>query len=174
MFERFTPSALRVIVLAQEESRALKHTKIGTEHLLLALTRVLEENDSDLLSNFGVTTDKVRYDLRVLEGVGEVESPGHIPFTRRAKKQLELCLRHSTAHGNNEVDLEHLVLATVDLKVNLGSFSEIAMSHRLIALRGAELSDIFANASRELRNRPCLAQANAPQAVATRLGGVGL
>jgi ATP-dependent Clp protease ATP-binding subunit ClpA len=110
MFERFTDRARRIVVLAQEESRALDHNYIGTEHILLGLLRVGEGPAHQALAAAGVQLDAAR--AKVLEYVGRGEGPpgAHIPFTPRAKKVLELSLREALQLGDNFIGTEHILL----------------------------------------------------------------
>src|SRR6185312_9472594 len=93
MFERFTERARQVVVLAQDEARALRHNYIGTEHLLLGLLREEEGVAARVLDALGVTTDEVRAQVGEVVGRGDEVATGQIPFTPRAKKVLELSLR---------------------------------------------------------------------------------
>ena len=110
MFERFTDRARRIVVLAQEESRALDHNYIGTEHILLGLLRVGEGPAHAALAAEGVELDAAR--AKVLEHVGRGEGPPghHIPFTPRAKKVLELSLREALQLADNFIGTEHILL----------------------------------------------------------------
>jgi ATP-dependent Clp protease ATP-binding subunit ClpC len=111
MFERFTDLARRVVVLAQEEARLLNHNYIGTEHLLLGL---LHDEAQGLarqaLTELGVSAGAVREQIRVIVGAGERGPSGHIPFTPRAKKVLELALREAMQLGTDYIGTEHLLL----------------------------------------------------------------
>jgi ATP-dependent Clp protease ATP-binding subunit ClpC len=114
MFERFTERARQVVVLAQDEARALRHNYIGTEHLLLGLLREEEGLAARVLGSLDVTLDEVR--MQVVRVVGEGEEPfmsGQIPFTPRAKKVLELSLREAMALGHNYIGTEHILLGIV-------------------------------------------------------------
>ena len=111
MFERFTDRARRVVVLAQEESRMLGHTHIGTEHLLLGLVHEGEGVAARALDSLDVTLDAVRQQVEELIGRGqEAPSSGHIPFTPRAKKVLELSLREALQLGDQYIGTEHILL----------------------------------------------------------------
>ena len=113
MFERFTERARRVVVLAQEEARLLNHNYIGTEHVLLGLVREGEGLAAQALTTLEVPLDRVREQVEEIIGKG-VESPtGHIPFTPRAKKVLELVLREALTLGHNYIGTEHLLLGLV-------------------------------------------------------------
>jgi ATP-dependent Clp protease ATP-binding subunit ClpA len=110
MFERFTDEARRVVVLAQEEARTLDHDEIGTEHLLLGL---VHEDDSEVckvLSEFGVDIHAMRRAVLAVVGRGTEPSPSHLPFTRPAKKALELSLRESLQLGHREIRPTHVLL----------------------------------------------------------------
>src|SRR5436309_14251276 len=95
MFERFTDRARHVVVLAQEEARMLNHNYIGTEHLLLGLLGEAEGVAARALESLGISLDAVRQQVEVIIGQGQQAPPGHIPFTPRAKKVLELSLREA-------------------------------------------------------------------------------
>jgi len=110
VFERFTERARQVVVLAQEEARALKHNYIGTEHLLLGLLREEEGVAARVLASLDVTLEGVRSRVEKLVGVGEEVTTGQIPFTPRAKKVLELALREALSIGHNYIGTEHILL----------------------------------------------------------------
>jgi hypothetical protein len=113
MFERFTDRARRVVVLAQEEARMLNHGYIGTEHLLLGLIHEGEGVAAKALTALGIDLDAVRQEVKEVIGRGEQPPSGHIPFTPRAKKVLELSLRESTQLGHNYIGTEHILLGLV-------------------------------------------------------------
>jgi ATP-dependent Clp protease ATP-binding subunit ClpA len=113
MFERFTDRARRVVVLAQEEARMLEHDYIGTEHLLLALIHEGEGVAAQALRVLDVDLDTLRREVEALVGRGQQPTPGHIPFTPRAKKVLELALRESVQLGHAYIGTEHLLLGLV-------------------------------------------------------------
>jgi ATP-dependent Clp protease ATP-binding subunit ClpA len=112
MFERFTDRARRVVVLAQEEARMMSHNYIGTEHLLLGLAAEDDGVGRKVLDQVGVTLASVRAEIERIIGRGRVDNvpEGHIPFTPRAKKTLELALRESVALGHNYIGTEHILL----------------------------------------------------------------
>jgi hypothetical protein len=110
MFERFTDRARRVVVLAQEEARRLNHAHIGTEHLLLGLIREGEGVAARALEALGINRAAVRREVEEIVGRGQQPPPGHIPFTPRAKKVLELSLRESNQLGHNYIGTEHILL----------------------------------------------------------------
>jgi ATP-dependent Clp protease ATP-binding subunit ClpA len=111
MFERFTDRARRVVVLAQEEARDLGHDYIGTEHILLGLIRVSDGVAAQALESLGISLAAVRREVIQIVGQGDMSQlPSHIPFTRRAKKVLELSLREALQLGHNYIGTEHILL----------------------------------------------------------------
>jgi len=110
MFERFTDRARRVVVLAQEESRLLNHNYIGTEHLLLGLIHEGEGVAARALEQLGISLERVRTEVEEIIGQGASSPTGHIPFTPRAKKVLELSLREALELGHNYIGTEHILL----------------------------------------------------------------
>jgi ATP-dependent Clp protease ATP-binding subunit ClpC len=110
MFERFTDQARRIVVLAQEEARLLSHDYIGTEHLLLGLVREDQSIAAEALASLGIKLEAVRQQVLEIVGKGKRGSSGHIPFTSRAKKVLELSLREALQLGHNYIDTEHVLL----------------------------------------------------------------
>jgi ATP-dependent Clp protease ATP-binding subunit ClpA len=113
LFERFTDRARRVVVLAQEEARALRHDYIGTEHILLGLIHEGEGVAAKALEALGIGLDAVRQQVEELIGQGEEQGSGHIPFTPRAKKVLELSLRESQQLGHTYIGTEHILLGLI-------------------------------------------------------------
>jgi hypothetical protein len=113
MFERFTDRARRVVVLAQEEARMLDHNYIGTEHLLLGLIHEGEGVAAKALEAIGISLDAVRQQVEEIIGRGQQAPSGHIPFTPRAKRVLELSLRESGQLGHNYIGTEHILLGLV-------------------------------------------------------------
>ena len=113
MFERFTDRARRVVVLAQEEARLLNHNYIGTEHLLLGLIHEGEGIAAKALERLGVSLEVVRSRVEEIIGLGGSAPSGHIPFTPRAKKVLELSLREALQLGHNYIGTEHLLLGLI-------------------------------------------------------------
>ena len=113
MFERFTERARQVVVLAQEEARALKHDYIGTEHILLGLLRVEDGLAACVLGNLDVTVERVRGQVVRIIGSGKEVTYGQIPLTPRAKKVLELALREALSLGHNYIGTEHILLGLV-------------------------------------------------------------
>ena len=113
MFERFTERARQVVVLAQDEARALKHNYIGTEHILLGLLREEEGLAARVLESLDITVEEVRAQVARIVGQGDEVTTGQIPFTPRAKKVLELALRESRALGHQYIGTEHILLGLV-------------------------------------------------------------
>jgi ATP-dependent Clp protease ATP-binding subunit ClpA len=113
MFERFTDRARRVVVLAQEEARLLNHNYIGTEHLLLGLIHEQQGVAAKALESLGLSLEAVRAQVEEIIGQGQRAPTGHIPFTPRAKKVLELSLRESKQLGHNYIGTEHILLGLV-------------------------------------------------------------
>jgi hypothetical protein len=110
MFERFTDRARRVVVLAQEEARLLNHNYIGTEHILLGLIHEGEGVAAEALERIGVSLEAVRGEVERIIGRGLDPPAGHIPFTPRAKKVLELSLREALQLGDDYIGSEHILL----------------------------------------------------------------
>jgi hypothetical protein len=113
MFERFTDRARRVGVLAQEEARLLNHNYIGTEHLLLGLIHESKGVAATALEALGISLDAVRQQVEEIIGQGQQAPSGHIPFTPRAKKVLELSLREATQLGQDHIGTEHILLGLI-------------------------------------------------------------
>ncbi|MEE3353838.1 MAG: Clp protease N-terminal domain-containing protein, partial [Actinomycetota bacterium] len=113
MFERFTDRARRVVVLAQEEARLLNHNYIGTEHILLGLIHEGEGVAAKGLESLGISLEAVRGQVEELIGHGASSPSGHIPFTPRAKKVLELSLREALQLGHNYIGTEHILLGLI-------------------------------------------------------------
>ena len=134
MFERFTDRARRVVVLAQDEARGLKHNYIGTEHLLLGLISEGEGGAAKALETMGIKGEAVR--ASVIEIIGEGEKPveGHIPFTPRAKRVFELSLREALQLGHNYIGTEHLLLGL--LKEGEGVAAQV------LTKQGADLAQV--------------------------------
>jgi ATP-dependent Clp protease ATP-binding subunit ClpC len=110
MFERFTDRARRVVVLAQDEARRLNHDYIGTEHILLGLVQEGEGVAAQALESLGIGLAAVRHQVEEIVGRGKEPPGGHIPFTPRAKKVLELSLREALQLGHDYIGTEHILL----------------------------------------------------------------
>jgi ATP-dependent Clp protease ATP-binding subunit ClpA len=113
MFERFTDRARRTVVLAQEEARQLGHDHVGTEHLLLGLVSEGEGVAAKALESLKISLETVRQKVEESAGRGESAPSGHIPFTRPAKKTLELALREALQMGHNYIGTEHILLGLI-------------------------------------------------------------
>lgn len=114
MFERFTDRARRVIVLAQEEARALCHNYIGTEHLLLGVIAEGEGVGAQALAAQAIPSELIRSQVEEITPKGDAQPPeGHIPFTPRAKKVCELSLREALQLGHNYIGTEHVLLGLI-------------------------------------------------------------
>ena len=113
MFERFTDRARRVVVLAQEEARLLNHNYIGTEHILLGLIHEGEGVAAKALESLGISLEAVRQQVEEIIGQGGSSPSGHIPFTPRAKKVLELSLREALQLGHSYIGTEHILLGLI-------------------------------------------------------------
>ncbi len=111
MFERFTDEARTVVVQAQEQARELRHDHIGTEHVLLGLLALPTSVAAQVLRGLGVSSSSVREAVIAAAGTGTKAPPGHIPFTPRAKKVLELSLREALQFKHNYIGTEHILLA---------------------------------------------------------------
>ena len=145
MFERFTDRARRVVVLAQEEARMLDHNYIGTEHLLLGLIHEGEGVAAKALRALDVDLDTLRREVEALVGRGQQPQQGHIPFTPRAKKALELALRESVHLGHDYIGTEHLLLGLV--REGEGPAAQV------LEQRGIELNTVRQEVIRQLQGR---------------------
>jgi ATP-dependent Clp protease ATP-binding subunit ClpC len=125
VFERFSEQARQVVVLAEDEARALKHNYIGTEHVLLGLLREEEGDAAHVLASFDITADNVRAQVLQLIGPGEEVVTGDIPFTPRLKKVLNLALREALSLGHNYIGTEHILLGIV--RENAGVAAKILL-----------------------------------------------
>ena len=139
MFERFTNRARHVVVLSQEEARLLNHNYIGTEHILLGLLGEPESIAGQVLASFGLTLEDTREDVVQRIGMGKSHPSGHIPFTPRAKKTLELSLREALQIKHNYIGTEHILLGLIREGEGVGT--QILRDHLdLTELRAAVLA----------------------------------
>ena len=115
MFEQFTERARRVVVVAQEEARSLKHNHVGTEHILLGLLNERGEIAARVLAAFDITLERARGEVVRIVGVGQETIMGQMPFTPVAKRVLERSLREALDLGHNYIGTEHLLLALLTL-----------------------------------------------------------
>jgi ATP-dependent Clp protease ATP-binding subunit ClpC len=134
LFERFTDRARRVVVLAQEEARFLNHNYIGTEHILLGLIHEGEGIAAKALEEFKITLEPTRAQVEEIIGQGQSAPTGHIPFTPRAKKVLELSLREALQLGHNYIGPEHILLGLIREGEGVGA--------QVLVNRGADLSQV--------------------------------
>src|ERR1700742_1299438 len=139
MFERFTGRARHVVVLSQEQARLLDHNYIGTEHILLGLLAEPESIAGRVLAGFEMTPDGVRDEVLAAVGRGKKAPSGHIPFTPRAKKTLELSLREALSLGHNYIGTEHILLGLI--REGDGVAAQIMTGHGgLPAIRAAVIA----------------------------------
>ena len=148
MFERFTNQARRVVVLAQEESRSLNHNYIGTEHLVLGLLREGQGTGAKALESLDVTVEAVRGEVETRIGRGDQQQSGHIPFTPRAKKALELSLRESLALGHGYIGTGHLMLGLIRKGDGVGVEVLVGLGADLNVLR-ARVIELLPNDTEE-------------------------
>jgi Clp amino terminal domain, pathogenicity island component len=146
MFERFTNQSRRVVVLAQEEARMLDHNYIGTEHLLLGLLHEGRGSAAQTLEAMDVTLKAVRDQVIEIIGRGQAQPSGHIPFTPRAKKSLELSLREALQLGDGYIGTGHLLLGLI----HQGD----SVAVKILGNLGADLKDLRARVTEELRGNP--------------------
>jgi hypothetical protein len=146
MFERFTDRARRVVVLAQEEARHLDHNYIGTEHILLGLIHEGEGVAARALTELDISLEAVRTKVQEMIGHGDEAPSGHIPFTPRAKKVLELSLREALALSHNYIGTEHILLGLIREGEGVAAQVLIELGGSLDRVR-QQVIQILANAS---------------------------
>ena len=162
MFERFTDRARRTVVYAQDEARMLNHNHIGTEHILLGLVHEGEGVAASALESMGISLAAVRQEVEGIIGKGKHAQTGHIPFTPRAKKVLELSLREAQQLGHNYIGTEHILLGLVregdgvgaQVLVKLGADLSRVRQVVVQQLQGLEGEQPWARASRRGRAQP--------------------
>jgi ATP-dependent Clp protease ATP-binding subunit ClpC len=149
MFERMTDLARQVIFLAQEEARVLGHDHIGPEHLLLGLTMIRGRGcgGGKALRKLGITSKHVRQQLKAHAPATEPPPKGHIPFTPRAKKVLELSLREALQLGDNYIGTEHLALAI--LREREGLAIQVIAELRVIQVRERVIAQLRRDRERQ-------------------------
>jgi hypothetical protein len=135
-FKRFTSRARRAVVLGQEEARTLRHEHMGTEHLLLGLLAEGGGVAAHALQQAGITLDAVRAEIEEIAGGGEAMPRGHIPFTPRAKKVLELALREALHLGHSFLGTEHVLLGLIREGEGLATQVLVKLGANLNQLRG--------------------------------------
>ena len=149
MFEKFTDRARRVVVLAQEEARMLDHNYIGTEHILLGLIHEGHGVAAGALESLGISLEDVRQNVVEMIGRGQEAPSGHIPFTPRSKKVLELSLRESQQLGHEYIGTEHILLGLIregegvaaQVLVKLGADLN-RVRQQVLQLLGAEVHEL--------------------------------
>jgi len=146
MFERFTDKSRRAVVLAQEEARQLNHNYIGTEHLLAGLRRENLGVAARALESAGISMDAVRAEIEKLVGRGQLTPSGHIPFTPRAKKCLELSLRESLTLGHNHIGTGHLLLGLIG--------KDDCVAVQVLGGLGTDLGQLRAQVIRDIEDHP--------------------
>jgi len=152
MFERFTNRARHVVVLAQEEARQLQHNYIGTEHVLLGLLGEPGGVAFQALERFGITLDGAREEVKAIIGLGKQQPSGHIPFTPRAKKTLELALREALQLHDRHIGTEHILLGLIT--EGKGVAAQIMRQHSdLLPIRVAVLDLVAATPTEMSRRR---------------------
>src|SRR6266704_1405576 len=161
MFERFTTQARRVVVLAQGEAARLRHNYIGTEHILLGLLGEPNGVAYRALARVGMSLDGARQEVQDLVGAGQAEPSGHIPFTPRAKKTLELSLREALQLQHNYIGTEHLLLGLISegerAAEGEGAAVKVLKQHvGLAAIRAAVIELVPAESARAGPGRPWL------------------
>src|ERR1700741_2741321 len=166
LFERFTERARQVVVLAQDEARALKHNYIGTEHILLGLLREEEGLAARVLESLDITVEEVRAQVARIVGQGDEVTTGQIPFTPRAKKVLELALREALSLGHNYIGTEHILLGLVRenegvaarILLDFAAYSEKSLNEVIRMLSGPGSRRQQGGASEDKKSSKLLAQ----------------
>ena len=178
MFEKFTDRARRVVVLAQEEARLLRHDYIGTEHLLLGLIHEGDSVAARALESLEVTLDAVRGEIEEIMGASSSVPQGHIPFTPRAKKVLELSLREARSLGSDYIGPEHILLGLLREREGVGVQVLVRLGidlnrvrQRVIQLMRAEGGG-GPEGGADSESRPALARSRGPLEVLRRLDGI--
>jgi ATP-dependent Clp protease ATP-binding subunit ClpA len=152
MFERFTTRARHVVVLAQEEARQLNHSYIGTEHILLGLFGEPDEVPGRILAAVGMSLDSTRQQVRAIVGTGQSATPsGHIPFTPRAKKALELSLREALQLRHNYIGTEHILLGLI--REGDGAAAQILKQHADLPRIRQQVTELLPAGSAEAARR---------------------
>src|SRR5436190_18637446 len=141
-FERFTAKARRVVVAAQEQARLLKHSHIGTEHLLLGLLDVPDGMAAKVLHQLGYDKETAQADIAAAVEPGTKELSGHIPFAARAKKVLELALREAQQLHHNDIGTEHILLALIREGEGLGAKVLAERINPVSKIRAAVLASV--------------------------------
>src|SRR6266511_2428979 len=167
MFERFTDRARRSVVLAQEEARLLNHNYIGTEHILLGVIHEGEGVAGQAMESLGVSLEAVRTQIGTYVGPGETAPSGHIPFTPRAKKVLELSLREALQLGDSFIGTEHILLGLIREGEGLATKALVALGFDLAEVRRRVLELAQSEGAQGLEKAP----AHRPTATASSRSG---
>ncbi len=162
MFQRFNDGARRVVVHAQEEARLLNHNYIGTEHILLGIARDDEGIAVEALDALDLRLAAIRRQVEQIIGRGAMPPSGHIPFTPRAKKVLELSLREALQLGSNFIGAEHILLGLLREGDGVAAMALVQLGADLNRVRHQVIRVIA-----QYEGRPA-----APESE-TRLGGAG-
>src|SRR6186997_1709137 len=170
MFKRFSGQARHVVVSAQEEARELDHNYIGTEHLLLGLLVTSDSSASASLIALGYTLDGARASVEAMVGRGKASARGHIPFTPRAKKVLELSLREALQLKHNYIGTEHILLGMIREGEGVAA-QVLADKHPLDRIRGEVLRQLDSPAPREAHGASRTPAAHDVLALAAELAG---
>ncbi len=173
MFERFTNRARHVVVLAQEEARRLQHNYIGTEHVLLGLLGEPDGFAFRALERFGMSLEGTREEVRAIVGAGTETVSGHIPFTPRAKKILELALREALQLHHNYIGTEHILLGVIRGGDGVGVQVLKQHSADLMPIRMAVLDLVATVPTEAIRGRRWLRRRAAGQGEAAEAGEAG-
>jgi ATP-dependent Clp protease ATP-binding subunit ClpA len=162
MFERFTDRARRVVVLAQEEARMLNHHYVGTEHILLGLIHEGEGVAAKALESLGIGLETVREKVTEIIGRGEQPPSGHIPFTPRSKKVLELSLREALQLGHNYIGTEHILLGMMSEGQGVGA--------QVLVRLGADLDGVRQQVTQVLHEHGSRTESSQPSERPSRTG----
>ena len=170
MFERFSGQARQVVVSAQEEARELDHNYIGTEHLLLGLLVTSDSLAGTSLTALGYTRDDVRASVEAMVGRGKGAPEGHVPFTPRAKKVLELSLREALQLKHNYICTEHILLGLIREGEGIAA-KILEAKHPLDRIRGDVLARVDSPGTRETHGAGRTPAAHDVLAIAAELAG---
>ena len=181
MFERFTDRARRVVVLAQEEARMLNHNYIGTEHILLGLIHEGEGVAAKALESLGISLEAVRQKVEEIIGHGQQSPSGHIPFTPRAKKVLELSLREALQINHSYIGTEHILLGLIregegvaaQVLVKLGADLNRVRNQVLQLLSGFQGKEAATSGAPEQGSTPVVVDGAGPVRPQPHPGGAG-
>jgi ATP-dependent Clp protease ATP-binding subunit ClpC len=154
LFERFTDRARRVVVLAQEEARTLDHDYIGTEHILLGLIHEGEGIAAKALESLHISLEAARQQVEGIIGQGKAAPIGHIPFTPRAKKVLELSFREALQLGYNYIGTEHILLGLVREEEGVGAQVLQRLGPNLDSVGLAVIQELHGHSARKFRKIP--------------------